>query len=81
MMVNDIFQIIYIYRNPKASVLSLYKVLKYLNMPPAPSLREYFELFLKGNEGGTFNQKRLFCISVTHYRSILNLDESGESMM
>lgn len=44
-------KIIYIYRNPKASVLSLYKVLKYLHLPPAPSLREYFELFLKGNEG------------------------------
>ena len=55
------FQIIYICRNPKASVLSLYKVLQYLNLPPAPSLREYFELFLKGYEGGTIRLNRNFC--------------------
>ena len=53
-------QIIYICRNPKASVPSLYKVLKYINEPPAASLREYFELFLKGYEGGRiFEEKKV----------------------
>ena len=51
-LVNSHLQIIYICRNPKASVPSLYKFLKCFNQPPAPSLREYFELFLKGYEGG-----------------------------
>lgn len=44
-------RIIYICRNPKAAVTSYYKLLKYLGSPPAPTLREYFEMFLKGYYG------------------------------
>ena len=48
----SLLQVIYICRSPKASVPSLYKVLNYLKLPSAPSLREYFEQFLNGENGG-----------------------------
>lgn len=44
-------KIIYICRNPKAALPSLYRVLCYISMRPAPSLRDYFELFLKEDNG------------------------------
>lgn len=46
-------KMIYVYRNPKAVVASLYKLLKFLRTPMADSLEEFIEMFLEDRVYGS----------------------------